>query len=71
MRCPYAFMGAWVLDISIGNPGEHFLPLREHLLGSGIQIGEDFNRNSRVPMTGEIFCTIFLYSSFCSSMLRR
>jgi hypothetical protein len=41
-------MRAWVLNVSIGNPGEHILPLHKHLLSACLEIGEHFNGHTRV-----------------------
>src|SRR5690349_5489952 len=41
-------MGTWVLDVGVRNPGKHFFSLRQHLLGSRVQVGKNLNRNTGI-----------------------
>lgn len=56
-------MGIW-------NPRRHFFALDKHLLGAGTKIRKHLNGNSTSPTSGEMLCTIFLYSFFSSSALK-
>jgi len=45
---PEAFVCAWIFDVSVGNPGEHVLTLRQQLFRGGVEIREHLNRDSSI-----------------------
>src|ERR1022692_2219931 len=46
--CTEAFVCAWIFDVSVGNPGEHVLTLRQQLFRGGVEIREHLNRDSPI-----------------------
>ena len=43
-----AFARAWVFNVGVGNPSEHFLALREHLLGFRVHVRKNLNGDSSI-----------------------
>jgi hypothetical protein len=46
-------VGAWVFDVSVGNPRKHLFALRKHLFGTRAQIGKDLDRDTSISTMGE------------------
>jgi hypothetical protein len=58
VRRAQPFVRTWIVDVCIRNPGKHLSALTQHVLASGIQIGEDLNRYARAERSGDISTVI-------------
>lgn len=45
---PQSLRGAWILNVSVIDPGEHLFAWLKHLLSAGVQVGKDFNGNAGI-----------------------